>query len=228
MGTAQGLEFGPDGNLYVVSESTTEVIRYNGTSGSFIDVFASGGGLSTPKDLVFGPDGNLYVTSNSNDKVKRYSGTTGTFIDTFVASGSGGLDQPQGLVFGPDDNLYVTSQNSDEILRYEGPFSVDTPPTVNIITPDDNDSYVEGTSITFSGSATDPEDGGISNLIQWTSDDDGLIGIGSSISNSSLSVGSHSITASVTDSYGNTDSHSHPIMVTAPVDELVSGPPIPR
>jgi hypothetical protein len=44
----------PDGNLYVASFQTDSVLRYNGTTGRFIDVFASGGGLDQPTYLTFG------------------------------------------------------------------------------------------------------------------------------------------------------------------------------
>jgi len=45
---------GPDGNLYVTSRSNA-VLRYDGKTGAFLDVFASGGGLEDPAGLVFGP-----------------------------------------------------------------------------------------------------------------------------------------------------------------------------
>ena len=116
------LVFGPDDNLYVSSEGTNEVLRYNGITGEFIDTFvvANSGGLDNPIGLVFGPDDNLYVSSQNTDEVLRYNGITGEFIDTFVVANSGGLDAPLDLVFGPDDNLYVSSQNTDEVLRYNG------------------------------------------------------------------------------------------------------------
>jgi DNA-binding beta-propeller fold protein YncE len=75
------------------------VKRYNGTTGAFIDTFASGSGLSVPRGLVFGPDGNLYVSSQDTNEVKRYNGTTGVFMDNFVTAGSGGLDAPFFMTF---------------------------------------------------------------------------------------------------------------------------------
>jgi len=122
MNNPTGLEFGPDGNLYVGSWGTDEVLRYDGTTGSFIDAFVSSGsgGMNNPTGLEFGPDGNLYVSSYSTDEVLRYDGTTGSFIDAFVSSGSGGMNTPKDPEFGPDGNLYVSSYQTDEVLRYDG------------------------------------------------------------------------------------------------------------
>lgn len=96
-----GIGFGADGNLYVNSFSNDEIIRYNGETGAFVDVFVSeeAMGLDAPEGLIFGPDGNLYVSSSSGDEVLRYNGETGDFIDAFVTAESGGLDGPTGISF---------------------------------------------------------------------------------------------------------------------------------
>jgi streptogramin lyase len=43
-----GLAFGPDGDLYVSAFTNGEVLRYSPT-GAFVDIFESGGGLSSPR-----------------------------------------------------------------------------------------------------------------------------------------------------------------------------------
>ena len=77
--------------LLVGNVTTDQVLRYDGTTGAFLDAFvaAGSGGLDGPQGLVFGPDGALYVSSAATGQVLRYNGTTGAFLDAFVAAGSG-------------------------------------------------------------------------------------------------------------------------------------------
>ena len=79
-----------------------------------------------------------------------------------------------------------------------------TPPTLTIVSPVDGAFYARASTIVFNGIADDAEDGDISASILWVSDLDGTIGVGASISASTLRVGTHVITASVTDSDGMT------------------------
>jgi streptogramin lyase len=119
-GVPQEFNFGPDGNLYVASPptaaTTSKVLRFNGTTGAFIDVFVGSDAVSNPSGLTFGPNGDLYVTNDEG--VNRYSGRTGALIQTFVGQGSGGLSGPVGIRFGPDGNFYVASSTNGQILRY--------------------------------------------------------------------------------------------------------------
>jgi streptogramin lyase len=108
---------GPASSLFVSSYQTNQVLRYDGATGAFVDVFAPGGGLDLPWGITFGPDGNLYVSSYNTNQVLRYDGLTGDFIDAFTSGRQ--LISPTGLVFGPDGNLYVTS-GGDQIVRFNG------------------------------------------------------------------------------------------------------------
>jgi len=122
----EGIVFGPDDNLYVSSEDSHEILRYDGNLGDFIDVFANGGppgnDCKFPLGIEFGPDGDLYVASEdaSQDVICRFDGSTGAFIDYFVTDGLGGMTDPADITFGPDGNLYVTSEGKNSVYRYNG------------------------------------------------------------------------------------------------------------
>ncbi len=91
--------------------------------------------------------------------------------------------------------------------------TVNTPPSLSIGSPANGTSVQEGSSLGFSGSASDAEDGVLSNRITWTSNLDGQFGSGASVS-AALSIGTHSITARVTDDGGLTASSSITVSVT--------------
>jgi len=135
-----GLVFGPDHNLYVSSgieadngTGHRDVLRFDGTTGAFLDDFADQNLLTSPRAVLFGPDGNLYVADTllSNipvnlGQVVRFNGVTGAFMDYFVPPGSGGLSNQAGMVFGPNGthdggfDLYIAVIFQAQILRFDG------------------------------------------------------------------------------------------------------------
>jgi hypothetical protein len=76
---------------------------------------------------------------------------------------------------------------------------VNTDPSVSIVSPASGTAFSEGASITFSGSARDSEDGDLTARLVWKSNLSGQIGSGGAFSRA-LSAGTHTITASATDS----------------------------
>jgi len=114
-GDTDGLTFGPDNNLYQGRRTTDNILKFDGTTGGSLGVFATDPtNLSVASNLAFGPDGNLYVSNVSPGGVARYNGTTGAFIDFFIPSG----DATWGLKWGSDNKLYVGFTGSNEIKRY--------------------------------------------------------------------------------------------------------------
>ena len=97
---------------------------------------------------------------------------------------------------------------------------VNSAPNVTISAPANGASFVQSSTIAFTGTATDTQDGNLTSSLNWTSSLDGAIGTGGSFSTSSLSVGNHTITASVTDSGGLTGSAQITLTITAPVNNL--------
>ena len=86
------------------------------------------------------------------------------------------------------------------------------PPAVSITSPADGASFDSGATILFEGTASDPEEGDLTDSLVWTSSIQGQIGEGGSFSYI-LEDGNHIITASVTDSGGQTGSDSISITV---------------
>jgi hypothetical protein len=74
-------------------------------------------------------------------------------------------------------------------------------PEPRILAPPDNANFTEGATIVFQGEAIDPEDGTLTgSSLFWTSSLYGEIGSGESFTRSDLSVGTHTITLTATDS----------------------------
>ncbi|MFC1550359.1 S8 family serine peptidase [Candidatus Neomarinimicrobiota bacterium] len=99
------------------------------------------------------------------------------------------------------------------------------PPSISIIQPSNGFTTTSGSVVSFSGNATDPEDGNLSNQISWVSNIDGLLGNGQNLQKS-LGVGSHVITGSITDSANQTASTSVMVNVNAPQEDQNSLPEV--
>jgi hypothetical protein len=72
-------------------------------------------------------------------------------------------------------------------------------PSITINAPANNAEFTNTDSIALQATATDLEDGDISASILWSSDIDGVLGTGGML-NTTLSAGTHTITATTTDS----------------------------
>lgn len=87
-------------------------------------------------------------------------------------------------------------------------------PTATISSPDDGATFDVGAAVVFEGSASDPEDGNLSgSSLSWSSDVDGNLGTGTSVTVSDLSEGTHQVTLEATDSEGATGSDAVSITV---------------
>ena len=128
----------------------------------------------------------------------------------------------------PNDTLANMGGNANQSLKFSrlgvayvgelakgtlGGTPGNTSPTVAISAP--TGGSTQGASVTFTGSANDAEDGGLSGSIRWTDSVSGLLGTGSTIT-ATLGNGSHTVTASVTDSGGSTTTSSVSFTVSAP------------
>lgn len=93
------------------------------------------------------------------------------------------------------------------------------PPVVTITAPTEQTRFEQGDTITFAGTAQDPEDGPLTgSALTWKSDLDGTLGSGEElqVAVDDMTGGSHVITLAATDSDGVTGSASVSVLVVRP------------
>jgi DNA-binding beta-propeller fold protein YncE len=115
-----GLDFGPNGNLYVASPNNNQIVEFDGMSGQYVRSIA----VSLPIDLEFGPDNNLYVAaghhSSSRSRIDKFDGVSGQFLQRFATNA---IYTPTALEFGPNGDLFVSNQTSptnQDVVRLSG------------------------------------------------------------------------------------------------------------
>jgi sugar lactone lactonase YvrE len=97
---ANGIMFGPDGNLYIASVLGQEIVVMNPETGDILDRRGPDQGVDSPDDVAFGPDGSLYWTAILTGEVGRLS-PEGTQTSQFVAPGV------NPITFSDDGRLFV-------------------------------------------------------------------------------------------------------------------------
>lgn len=91
---------------------------------------------------------------------------------------------------------------------------MNTAPAAEIVSPEDGAVFPNGSTVVFSGSGSDAEDGPLSGgALAWTSDTDGAIGTGGTVTTSALTIGTHTITLTATDTDGASSSDSITITI---------------
>ncbi len=253
------------GVLLIADGANAEVYRVSpGINGVFDGVPPAGDdevasfdteslGLTDPEGIAYDADfGHLYIVGKPSTLVFHMT-TTGTLLRTIDISAANPR-KPAGLTYAPSsvnpgemslwivdrgvDNNRHPKENDGKVYEFSLPFfSGNVLPTVTIRAPANGSTVTQGAPITFT--ATDTEDGDLTASLTWTSSLDGVIGSGGSFSTSTLSVGTHTITASVTDSGGLQGSDAITVTVnsgggggtqvtfTPVADTFVNSTPIP-
>lgn len=97
-----GMEMGPDGNIYIASVLGRELAVIDPNSGKVIERIGTDRGVDTPDDLAFGPDGSLYWTSFLTGEVGRI--TPAGVKETVAQLGPG----VNAIAVSPDNRVFVT------------------------------------------------------------------------------------------------------------------------
>lgn len=119
--------FGPDGNLYVLSARQDKVLRYDGSTGAFLNEFITGAAqsLGDLRDMHFAPGGDLLVLVQTpdaggpakNDVILRFDGVSGAFVGEHISSGHFAAAE---FEIGPDGNIYVSDFIDHNVDRFDG------------------------------------------------------------------------------------------------------------
>ncbi len=122
---ANGIDVGPDGNLYIASVVGQEIVVMDKNNGKLINRFGPANGVLGPDDLVFGPDGTLYWTDILTGFVGRMTADGQQLGYQFVAPGV------NPITFSDDGRLFVALDFLGDGL-YELDPNLQEPPRVII------------------------------------------------------------------------------------------------
>lgn len=172
-------------------------------------------------DALYGADEEVYFSGSAMDTedgqlsggalawTSSIDGQIGTVSSFFASSLSLGIHT---ITLSATDSDGASGSASINLTINDGPLAaIDNPPNASV--------YLEGTEIVFAGSAIDAEDGELTGeSLVWTSDIDGQIGTGTSLSSDGLSAGTHTVTLTAVDSAG--------MIGTASVTFIINSPPV--
>jgi len=141
-------------------------------------------------------DGDTLWLLPALDEGARETWTTTT---TVAGSAAGGSATNAATLISVAANDTTPANDSASVSMS---FPLSLLPTVTITAPADSAIFDPADLITFTATASDPEDGDLSAGITWASNLNGDLGTGPSVASDALDTGVHLITATVTDSDG--------------------------
>lgn len=120
LGKPYGLDFGPDGHLYVSDRGAKTIRKYNGATGASITAsWATTSG--SPYGMVW-KDSTLYVaTTNGIERFSSTGSALGTFGDAHARPATSGALRtltPYDVAFCSDNRMYVADRSWSKILYY--------------------------------------------------------------------------------------------------------------
>lgn len=157
-GDVLGIETGPDGNLYYLARNGSALFKIVYTAGSSAPVITTqpqnvsvaSGAAATFSVQAAGSTPLSYQWQKNNVNIAGATASSYT-IASAVAADAG---QYRAVV----TNSVGAATSNAATLTVTAPNSA---PTARILTPAGGTTYVAGTTISFSGDATDPEDGAL-------------------------------------------------------------------
>ena len=156
-----------------------------------------------------GEDGDIGASIQWSSDLHGVLGT-GTFLEIGLLPGAQTLSA---TVTDSDGNTAAHSVNISVLFN--------NAPSVEIHSPPNGISIVEGDQLVLDGYAFDSEDGDLTAAIQWSSNIDAMLGTGSGFI-VTLTPGEHTLAASATDQWGKTTEITTAVTVVANASPTVT------
>ncbi|XOV90323.1 MAG: hypothetical protein ACFHX7_10665 [Pseudomonadota bacterium] len=99
---ANGMHFGPDGNLYVASVVGSSLSLIDPDSGKISKQFTAAEGVFGPDDVAFAPDGSFYWTSILTGEVAGFDPSGNRIVAAQLGPGA------NPITFSPEGRLFVS------------------------------------------------------------------------------------------------------------------------
>ena len=214
-------------NVYVVDTSNNRVQKFTST-GTFITkwgtVGAGDGQFNGPQGIHVDSTDTVYVADSGNNRIQKFS-STGTFIEACGVAGSadGQFSSPLDMATDLSGNMFVADSGNDRIQKFG---TAAAPPIANAGTDQTVECTGALTSVMLDGSASTAGSGTI-NSYTWK-EGAATLGTGAML-NVSLPTGPHTITLTVTDTGGGSDSDDVVINIvdtTPPVINITGANPM--
>ena len=236
-GNGNGQFSGPEGiaidasdNVYIADTGNHRVQKFN-TSGTFVTKWGTNGTADGQFDTPWGVSvdglGDVYVADTNNNRIQKFS-PTGTFLSSCGTSGTGNgeFSGPQDVGADSAGNYYVADTGNDRVQKFGAGGAA---PVANAGTDQTIECGGATTSVTLNGTASTAGTGSI-NSYSWAEGTTSL-GTGSTLM-VSLPKGTHTITLTVTDTGGGSDTDDVVVnivdttspVITCPANVIVSLP----
>lgn len=107
----------PPSTLFVTDRGGDSILRYDGVTGQFEDVFASGlaSRIDRPSSVRLGPSGHLYLAGFGRGDVVRFDVESGAMMDVFYWD-TQLLEEPVELVFRGDDLVVLGNDTQNAVV----------------------------------------------------------------------------------------------------------------
>ena len=236
-GAGNGQFSGPEGiaidatdNIYIADTGNHRIQKFN-TSGTFVTKWGTNGTgdgqFDTPWGVSVDGLGDVYVADTNNNRIQKFS-ATGMFVSSCGISGTGNgeFSGPQDVGANSTGQYYVADTGNDRVQKFG---AGGASPVANAGTDQTVECAGATTSVTLDGTASTAGTGSI-NSYSWAEGATSL-GTGSTLM-VSLPKGSHTVTLTVTDTGGGSDTDDVVVnivdttspIITCPADVVVSLP----